>query len=159
MVSSLKTSPRRTFHREISILQGESLQAFSLRRLRINSTLVRNPFFKSQSPSCSSARAFSIVNSASLAAVLAAESERSSDLCIYSSLLFCLPVRALDLHFCVDYERRWFVKDWLLIAFSWSVIKDTGLKAKDAQKKVQARDEEAGKLLEVRESERDETKD
>ncbi|WZZ54399.1 hypothetical protein YC2023_054506 [Brassica napus] len=76
------------------------------------------------------------------------------------------------------------VKDWLLIAFSWSVIKDTvtplnlfgyglaflgvgyynhcklkALKAKDAQKKVQASDEEAGKLLEVRESERNETKD
>ncbi|KAJ0248194.1 sugar phosphate/phosphate translocator [Hirschfeldia incana] len=71
------------------------------------------------------------------------------------------------------------VKDWLLIAFSWSVIKDTvtplnlfgyglaflgvgyynhcklqALKAKDAQKKVQAGgDEEAGKLLEERESE------
>ncbi|KAF8052543.1 hypothetical protein N665_1546s0006 [Sinapis alba] len=70
------------------------------------------------------------------------------------------------------------VKDWLLIAFSWSVIKDTvtplnlfgyglaflgvgyynhsklqALKAKDAQKKVQASDEEAGKLLEERESE------
>ena len=76
------------------------------------------------------------------------------------------------------------VKDWLLIAFSWSVIKDTvtplnlfgyglaflgvgyynhcklqALKAKDAQKKVQASDEEAGKLLDVRESERNETKD
>ncbi|KAF8110921.1 hypothetical protein N665_0078s0108 [Sinapis alba] len=73
------------------------------------------------------------------------------------------------------------VKDWLLIAFSWSVIKDTvtplnlfgyglaflgvayynhcklqALKAKEAQKKVvqQGGDEEAsGKLLEVRESE------
>ncbi|KAG2298713.1 hypothetical protein Bca52824_035185 [Brassica carinata] len=70
------------------------------------------------------------------------------------------------------------VKDWLLIAFSWSVIKDTvtplnlfgyglvflgvgyynhcklqALKAKDAQNKVQASDEEAGKLLEQRESE------
>ncbi|CAA7025431.1 unnamed protein product [Microthlaspi erraticum] len=71
------------------------------------------------------------------------------------------------------------VKDWLLIAFSWSVIKDTvtplnlfgyglaflgvayynhcklqALKAKDAQKKVQQSDEEAaGKLLEERESE------
>ncbi|CAH2061007.1 unnamed protein product [Thlaspi arvense] len=70
------------------------------------------------------------------------------------------------------------VKDWLLIAFSWSVIKDTvtplnlfgyglaflgvayynhcklqALKAKDAQKKVQESDEEAGKLLEQRESE------
>ncbi|ESQ46641.1 hypothetical protein EUTSA_v10000222mg [Eutrema salsugineum] len=70
------------------------------------------------------------------------------------------------------------VKDWLLIAFSWSVIKDTvtplnlfgyglaflgvgyynhcklqALKAKDAQKKVQESDEEAGKLLVERESE------
>jgi len=81
------------------------------------------------------------------------------------------------------------VKDWLLIAFSWSVIKDTvtplnlfgyglaflgvayynhcklqALKAKDAQKKVQQGDEEeAGKLLEERESEaaakRNETED
>ncbi|KAG7540666.1 Sugar phosphate transporter domain [Arabidopsis thaliana x Arabidopsis arenosa] len=81
------------------------------------------------------------------------------------------------------------VKDWLLIAFSWSVIKDTvtplnlfgyglaflgvayynhcklqALKAKDAQKKVQQSDEEAaGKLLEERDSEaaakRDETED
>jgi len=78
------------------------------------------------------------------------------------------------------------VKDWLLIAFSWSVIKDTvtpinlfgyglaflgvgyynhcklqALKAKDAQKKVQASDDEAGKLLEERESEakRNETQD
>ncbi|EOA29054.1 hypothetical protein CARUB_v10025308mg, partial [Capsella rubella] len=78
------------------------------------------------------------------------------------------------------------VKDWLLIAFSWSVIKDTvtpinlfgyglaflgvgyynhcklqALKAKDAQKKVQANDEEAGKLLEERETEakRNETQD
>ncbi|KAH0931359.1 hypothetical protein HID58_008476 [Brassica napus] len=67
------------------------------------------------------------------------------------------------------------VKDWLLIAFSWSVIKDTvtpvnlfgygvaflgvayynhaklkGLKAKEAQKKVQQGDEEGGRLLEVR---------
>ncbi|CAI9780411.1 unnamed protein product [Fraxinus pennsylvanica] len=64
------------------------------------------------------------------------------------------------------------VKDWLLIAFSWSVIKDTvtpinlfgyasaflgvayynhsklqALKAKDAQKKAQQTDEESGKLL------------
>lgn len=64
------------------------------------------------------------------------------------------------------------VKDWLLIAFSWSVIKDTvtpinllgyglaflgvayynhsklqALKAKEAQKKVAQPDEEAGKLL------------
>ncbi|KAL2553672.1 putative sugar phosphate/phosphate translocator [Forsythia ovata] len=64
------------------------------------------------------------------------------------------------------------VKDWLLIAFSWSVIKDTvtpinlfgyalaflgvayynhsklqALKAKDAQKKAQQADEESGKLL------------
>ncbi|EYU20272.1 hypothetical protein ABFS82_01G005200 [Erythranthe guttata] len=68
------------------------------------------------------------------------------------------------------------VKDWLLIAFSWSVIKDTvtpmnlfgyglaflgvgyynhcklqALKAKEAQKKVQPTDEESGKLLEERE--------
>ncbi|XP_022951404.1 probable sugar phosphate/phosphate translocator At5g25400 [Cucurbita moschata] len=65
------------------------------------------------------------------------------------------------------------VKDWLLIAFSWSVIKDTvtpinlfgyglaflgvayynhsklqALKAKELQKKAAAADEEAGKLLE-----------
>ncbi|KAK4401269.1 putative sugar phosphate/phosphate translocator [Sesamum angolense] len=64
------------------------------------------------------------------------------------------------------------VKDWLLIAFSWSVIKDTvtplnlfgyglaflgvgyynhsklqALNAKEAQKNVQSADEEAGKLL------------
>lgn len=70
------------------------------------------------------------------------------------------------------------VKDWLLIAFSWSVIKDTvtpinlfgyglaflgvayynhaklqALKAKESQKKPQANDEEAGKLLEEREGE------
>ncbi|KFK29848.1 hypothetical protein AALP_AA7G186600 [Arabis alpina] len=81
------------------------------------------------------------------------------------------------------------VKDWLLIAFSWSVIKDTvtplnlfgyglaflgvayynhcklqALKAKDAQKKVQGSDEEAaGKLLEEIETEnagkRNETED
>lgn len=68
------------------------------------------------------------------------------------------------------------VKDWLLIAFSWSVIKDTvtpvnlfgyglaflgvayynhsklqALKAKEAQKKVAQADEEAGRLLEERE--------
>ncbi|WZZ38112.1 hypothetical protein YC2023_034371 [Brassica napus] len=68
------------------------------------------------------------------------------------------------------------VKDWLLIAFSWSVIKDTvtlvnlfgygvaflgvayynhaklkALKAKEAQKKVQQGDEEGGRLLGVRE--------
>ncbi|KAL0330609.1 UNVERIFIED_CONTAM: putative sugar phosphate/phosphate translocator [Sesamum angustifolium] len=68
------------------------------------------------------------------------------------------------------------VKDWLLIAFSWSVIKDTvtpmnlfgyglaflgvgyynhlklqALKAKEAQKKAQPEDEESGKLLEQRE--------
>ncbi|PIN21606.1 Glucose-6-phosphate/phosphate and phosphoenolpyruvate/phosphate antiporter [Handroanthus impetiginosus] len=68
------------------------------------------------------------------------------------------------------------VKDWLLIAFSWSVIKDTvtplnlfgyglaflgvayynhsklqALKAKEAQKKAQPADEESGKLLEERE--------
>lgn len=70
------------------------------------------------------------------------------------------------------------VKDWLLIAFSWSVIKDTvtpinlfgyglaflgvayynhsklqALKAKEAQKKAQQVDEEAGKLLEERDGE------
>ncbi|XP_059642434.1 probable sugar phosphate/phosphate translocator At4g32390 [Cornus florida] len=68
------------------------------------------------------------------------------------------------------------VKDWLLIAFSWSVIKDTvtpinlfgyglaflgvgyynhsklqALKAKDGQKKAQQDEEEAGRLLEERE--------
>ncbi|KAL7164248.1 hypothetical protein ACSBR2_040205 [Camellia fascicularis] len=68
------------------------------------------------------------------------------------------------------------VKDWLLIAFSWSVIKDTvtpinlfgyglaflgvmyynhsklqALKAKEAQKKAQQADEESGRLLEERE--------
>ncbi|XP_075509788.1 putative sugar phosphate/phosphate translocator At5g25400 [Primulina tabacum] len=67
------------------------------------------------------------------------------------------------------------VKDWLLIAFSWSVIKDTvtpvnlfgyglaflgvayynhsklqAMKAKEAQKKTQQTDEEAGRLLEER---------
>ncbi|XAR69374.1 hypothetical protein NMG60_11000923 [Bertholletia excelsa] len=67
------------------------------------------------------------------------------------------------------------VKDWLLIAFSWSVIKDTvtpinlfgyglaflgvayynhsklqALKAKEAQKKAQQADEESGRLLEER---------
>ncbi|OIV99915.1 hypothetical protein TanjilG_26253 [Lupinus angustifolius] len=71
------------------------------------------------------------------------------------------------------------VKDWLLIAFSWSVIKDTvtplnligyglaflgvayynhsklqALKASEAQKKAQQADEEAGRLLEEREGER-----
>lgn len=70
------------------------------------------------------------------------------------------------------------VKDWLLIAFSWSVIKDTvtpinlfgyglaflgvgyynhtklqALKAKEAQKKASQADEESGKLLEEREGE------
>ncbi|CAI9782488.1 unnamed protein product [Fraxinus pennsylvanica] len=70
------------------------------------------------------------------------------------------------------------VKDWLLIAFSWSVIKDTvtpinlfgyalaflgvayynhaklqALKVKEAQKKAQQPDEEAGRLLEEREGE------
>ncbi|KAL5559330.1 hypothetical protein UlMin_035541 [Ulmus minor] len=70
------------------------------------------------------------------------------------------------------------VKDWLLIAFSWSVIKDTvtpinlfgyglaflgvayynhsklqALKAKEAQKKASQADEEAGRLLEEREAE------
>ena len=65
------------------------------------------------------------------------------------------------------------VKDWLLIAFSWSVIKDTmtpinlvgyglaflgvayynhsklkALKAKEAQKKAQQAGEESGQLLE-----------
>lgn len=69
------------------------------------------------------------------------------------------------------------VKDWLLIAFSWSVIKDTvtpvnligyglaflgvayynhkklqALKAKEVQKKAQQADEEAGRLLTERES-------
>ncbi|KAM3270204.1 hypothetical protein P3S67_029561 [Capsicum chacoense] len=69
------------------------------------------------------------------------------------------------------------VKDWLLIAFSWSVIKDTvtpvnligyglaflgvayynhqklqALKAKEAQKKVQQAAEETGRLLTERES-------
>ncbi|XP_073316979.1 probable sugar phosphate/phosphate translocator At2g25520 [Primulina huaijiensis] len=68
------------------------------------------------------------------------------------------------------------VKDWLLIAFSWSVIKDTvtpinlfgyalaflavgyynhskleAMKAKEAQKKAQHADEEAGRLLEEKE--------
>ncbi|XP_027188681.2 probable sugar phosphate/phosphate translocator At5g25400 [Cicer arietinum] len=68
------------------------------------------------------------------------------------------------------------VKDWLLIAFSWSVIKDTvtpinlfgyglaflgvayynhsklqALKAKEAQKKVSQPDEKTGRLLEDRE--------
>lgn len=68
------------------------------------------------------------------------------------------------------------VKDWLLIAFSWSVIKDTvtpinlfgygiaflgvayynhaklqALKAKEAQKTAQQVDEETGRLLEERE--------
>ncbi|XP_073034388.1 probable sugar phosphate/phosphate translocator At5g25400 [Primulina eburnea] len=67
------------------------------------------------------------------------------------------------------------VKDWLLIAFSWSVIKDTvtpinlfgyglaflgvayynhskleAMKAKEAQKKAQQTDEESGRLLEER---------
>ncbi|KAF9615722.1 hypothetical protein IFM89_026137 [Coptis chinensis] len=70
------------------------------------------------------------------------------------------------------------VKDWLLIAFSWSVIKDTvttlnlagygvaflgvcyynaaklkALKAKEAQKKPQQTDEETGRLLEERQGE------
>lgn len=70
------------------------------------------------------------------------------------------------------------VKDWLLIAFSWSVIKDTvtainlfgyglaflgvayynhaklqAMKAKEAQKKAAQADEEAGKLLEERDGE------
>ncbi|KAI3446935.1 hypothetical protein Pfo_003600 [Paulownia fortunei] len=72
------------------------------------------------------------------------------------------------------------VKDWLLIAFSWSVIKDTvtpinlfgyalaflgvgyynhsklqALKAKESQKKSQQPDEEAGRLLEERGAEND----
>ncbi|KAE9602284.1 hypothetical protein Lal_00050067 [Lupinus albus] len=71
------------------------------------------------------------------------------------------------------------VKDWLLIAFSWSVIKDTvtplnligyglaflgvayynhsklqALKASEAQKKARQVDEEAGRLLEEREGEK-----
>lgn len=70
------------------------------------------------------------------------------------------------------------VKDWLLIAFSWSVIKDTvtpinlfgyglaflgvafynhsklkALKAKEAQKKAAIADDEQGRLLEVRDAE------
>lgn len=70
------------------------------------------------------------------------------------------------------------VKDWLLIAFSWSVIKDTvtpinligyglaflgvgyynhcklqALKASEAQKKAQQGDEEAGRLLEQKDGE------
>ncbi|XP_048436430.1 probable sugar phosphate/phosphate translocator At5g25400 [Pyrus x bretschneideri] len=70
------------------------------------------------------------------------------------------------------------VKDWLLIAFSWSVIKDTvtpinlfgyglaflgvayynhsklqALKAKEAQKKTAQHDEEASRLMEEREGE------
>ncbi|GKV03278.1 hypothetical protein SLEP1_g15610 [Rubroshorea leprosula] len=70
------------------------------------------------------------------------------------------------------------VKDWLLIAFSWSIIKDTvtpinlfgyglaflgvayynhsklqALKAKEAQKKTAQPDEEVGRLLEEREGE------
>jgi drug/metabolite transporter (DMT)-like permease len=73
------------------------------------------------------------------------------------------------------------VKDWLLIAFSWSVIKDTvtplnligyglaflgvayynhcklvALKASEAQKSVQKDDSEAGKLLEERNGKGDE---
>lgn len=72
------------------------------------------------------------------------------------------------------------VKDWLLIAFSWSVIKDTvtpvnllgyglaflgvgyynhsklqALKAMEAQKKTAQPDEEAGRLLEARDTEND----
>jgi Triose-phosphate Transporter family len=71
------------------------------------------------------------------------------------------------------------VKDWLLIAFSWSVIRDTvtpvnlfgygiaflgvayynhvklqALKAKEAQKKAQQADEEAGSLLQDREGDK-----
>ncbi|KAI3928760.1 hypothetical protein MKW98_024361 [Papaver atlanticum] len=71
------------------------------------------------------------------------------------------------------------VKDWLLIAFSWSVIRDTvtpinlvgygvaflgvcyynavklkALKAKEGQKKPPPEDEEAGKLLDERDGER-----
>lgn len=71
------------------------------------------------------------------------------------------------------------VKDWLLIAFSWSVIRDTvtpvnlfgygiaflgvayynhvklqALKAKEAQKKAQQQDEEAGALLQERDGDR-----
>lgn len=70
------------------------------------------------------------------------------------------------------------VKDWLLIAFSWSIIKDTvtpinlfgygvaflgvgyynhsklqALKAKEAQKKAAQTDEESGRLLEARDAE------
>ncbi|KAM7267054.1 hypothetical protein ACFE04_009220 [Oxalis oulophora] len=72
------------------------------------------------------------------------------------------------------------VKDWLLIAFSWSVIKDTvtpinlfgygiaflgvayynhaklqALQAKDTQKKATQADEEAGRLLEEKQSSED----
>ncbi|KAD4180282.1 hypothetical protein E3N88_28873 [Mikania micrantha] len=72
-----------------------------------------------------------------------------------------------------------FVKDWLLIAFSWSVIKDTvtpinlfgyviaflgvgyynhaklqALKAKEAEKKAAQPDDESGKLLEERNAEK-----
>uniref|UniRef100_A0A0E0L480 Sugar phosphate transporter domain-containing protein n=1 Tax=Oryza punctata TaxID=4537 RepID=A0A0E0L480_ORYPU len=71
------------------------------------------------------------------------------------------------------------VKDWLLIAFSWSVIRDTvtpinlfgygiaflgvayynhvklqALKAKEAQKKISQADEEAGSLLQERDGHR-----
>ncbi|KAL0649885.1 hypothetical protein Bca4012_092576 [Brassica carinata] len=51
--SSLKPlqSLLENFHREISLLQGESLQACSPRYLRINLALILNPFFKSQSSS------------------------------------------------------------------------------------------------------------
>ncbi|XP_038890347.1 probable sugar phosphate/phosphate translocator At2g25520 [Benincasa hispida] len=76
------------------------------------------------------------------------------------------------------------VKDWLLIAFSWSVIKDTvtpinlfgyglaflgvayynhsklqALKAAEGQKKAQQADEEAGRLLEEREEGNDRKND
>ncbi|KAL0753522.1 hypothetical protein Bca101_091190 [Brassica carinata] len=51
--SSLKPlqSLLENFHREISLLQGESLQACSLRYLHINLALILNPFLKSQSSS------------------------------------------------------------------------------------------------------------
>ncbi|KAF2547083.1 hypothetical protein F2Q70_00022046 [Brassica cretica] len=77
--------PRRASTREISLLQGESLQACSPRYLRINLALIRNPFFKSQSSSwlVHPHVHFSVANSAPFAAVLASVSERPYDLCIY----------------------------------------------------------------------------
>lgn len=93
--SSLKPlqSLVETSHREIFLLQGESLQACSPRCLHINFALVRNPFFKSQSSSwlVHPHVHFSVADSAPFAAVLASVSERPSDLCIYN-----LPILALD---------------------------------------------------------------